>query len=104
MASGIRLVLTQVPDAGTGSLIARTLVEEGLAACVSQAAAGRSVYCWQGRIEEAEEIALVIKIRADAYAQVEERLLTLHPYETPEIVAIDVAAGLPAYLNWVYAP
>jgi periplasmic divalent cation tolerance protein len=59
------------------------------------------VYRWQGKIERAGEVPMLIKTTRAAYAQLEETLRTLHPYAVPEIVALPVTAGLPAYLDWV---
>lgn len=95
------LVVCNVPDAETAERIAETLVSERLAACVNILAPCRSVYRWQGAVERADEVPLLIKTRRDAYAQLEARLLALHPYEVPEIVAWPLAQGLPAYLTWV---
>lgn len=95
------LVLCNTPDHETASRIARQLVEERLAACINILPTARSVYRWQGKIEEAAEVPLLMKTTWQAYPRLERRLLELHPYELPEIVACDIAAGLPAYLTWV---
>ncbi|MBI3145538.1 MAG: divalent-cation tolerance protein CutA [Pseudogulbenkiania sp.] len=95
------LVLCNTPDLDTASRIARQLVEERLAACVNLLPAVCSVYRWQGKIEEANEVPLLIKTTLQAYPRLERRLKELHPYEVPEIVACDIVAGLPAYLTWV---
>lgn len=95
------LVVCNAPDEETAERIATTLVAEQLAACVNILGPCRSVYRWQGAVERAEEIPLLIKTRADAYPQLEARLAALHPYEVPEIVALPVAQGLPSYLTWV---
>jgi periplasmic divalent cation tolerance protein len=95
------LVLCNTPDLETASRIARQLVEERLVACVNMLPEVRSVYRWQGKIEEAAEVPLLVKTTQLAYSRLERRLQELHPYEVPEIVAWDIAAGLPAYLTWV---
>lgn len=97
----IIFVMCNMPDAAHAETVARVLVDEQLAACVNLLPACRSVYHWQGRREEASEVPLLIKTRADAYPALEARLLALHPYEVPEIVALPVSGGLPAYLTWV---
>jgi periplasmic divalent cation tolerance protein len=97
------LVHCTVPDPVTAERLARTLVEEGLAACVSRLPGLRSVYRWQGAIEEADEILLLIKTVPARFEAVRERLLALHPYEVPEIVAVEVARAHPAYAAWVAA-
>ncbi|GGX87196.1 cation tolerance protein CutA [Vogesella sp. EB] len=97
------MVLCNVPDAALAQQIAETLVGEQLAACVNIMAPCRSVYRWQGKLENASEVPLQIKTTAAAYPALQARLLQLHPYEVPEIVALPLAAGLPAYLTWVAA-
>jgi periplasmic divalent cation tolerance protein len=97
----VLLVLCNTPDAECAARIAHALVEQGLAACVNILAPCHSVYRWQGKIEEATEIPLLIKTTALAYPALEEHLRELHPYEVPEIIAVPLAAGLPAYLAWV---
>ena len=94
-------VLSNVPDAATADQIARALIEARAAACVNVLAPARSMYRWRGAIEEAVEIPLAIKTTADAYARVEEIIRALHPYEVPEIIALPIAQGLPAYLAWL---
>jgi periplasmic divalent cation tolerance protein len=95
------LVLTNAPDVATAERIARHLVEERLAACVNRLGPCRSVYRWQGAVEEAEEIPLLIKTTAARYPAVEAAIRALHPYELPEVVAVRIERGLPAYLAWV---
>ncbi|MDR2638024.1 MAG: divalent-cation tolerance protein CutA [Zoogloeaceae bacterium] len=94
-------VLTTLPDAASGERLATALVEEGLAACVSVLAGCHSVYRWQGRVERAGETPLLVKTHAARYADVEAFIRARHPYELPEIVALPVANGLPAYLDWI---
>lgn len=95
------LVLTTTPDIACAETLADSLVEQGLAACVNILAPCRSVYRWQGSIERAEEVPLLIKTTAQCYAALEQAIRALHPYELPEILAVPVSAGLPAYLDWV---
>lgn len=95
------LVICNAPDPECAGLIARTLVSRQLAACVNVLAPCRSVYRWKGAVEEAEEIPLLIKTTTGAYAALEAAILALHPYEVPEIIALDPDRGLPAYLRWV---
>jgi periplasmic divalent cation tolerance protein len=97
----VLLVLTTLPDAATAQRIARALVETGHAACVNIGAPVRSIYTWQGAIEEADEVPLAIKTTVAAYDALESALRALHPYELPEIIALPVDRGLPAYLQWV---
>jgi periplasmic divalent cation tolerance protein len=95
------LVMTNLPDAESAERLARALVEQGLAACVNVQAACHSVYRWQGRVESATEIPLCIKTTRARYAEVEAGIRALHPHDLPEIIALPLTAGLPAYLRWV---
>ncbi|NSL56888.1 divalent-cation tolerance protein CutA [Uliginosibacterium aquaticum] len=100
-ATDALLILCNVPDAACAQTIAQALVERRLAACVNILAPCQSVYCWQGKVETASEVPLLIKSTAARYAELESALRTLHPYEVPEIIALPIAAGLPAYLAWL---
>lgn len=97
----VLLVLTTLPDRASGERIAETLVTAGVAACVNILPGATSIYRWQGRVERADEVPLLIKTTRAAYQRLEEMLLELHPYELPEVIAIPIGTGLPAYLNWV---
>ena len=97
------LVLTTLPDPLIAESIARRLVEDGCAACVSVGAPVLSLYHWRGKTETATEIPLSIKTTSLAYAAVETLLRSLHPYELPEIIAVPITAGLTPYLNWITA-
>ena len=99
----ILLVCCTAPDPDTAHELARTLVEERLAACVNVVPGLRSLYRWQGKVHEDAEALLLLKTTAVRYQALQERLRALHPYELPEIVAVPVSAGLPAYLEWVAA-
>lgn len=95
------LVLTNLPDAYSAHALAGALVEARLAACVSILAPCRSVYRWQGKTENAEEVPVLIKTTAARYAALEAAIRARHPYELPEIIAVPVDRGLPEYLDWV---
>jgi len=97
------LVLTSLPDVEVARRMARDLVEARLAACVQVGAPVESLYHWRGRVETATEIPLAIKTRADAFPALERAIRERHPYELPEIVAVPIERGLPAYLEWVAA-
>ncbi|MCM1511512.1 MAG: divalent-cation tolerance protein CutA [Oxalobacter formigenes] len=97
----VLLVYSTAPDRETAKRIADALVGERLAACVSMLPGVFSIYRWQGQVEEAAEIGLVIKTTKRAFAALSARLKALHPYEVPEVVAVQAADGLPAYLRWV---
>ncbi len=95
------LVLTNLPDRASAERLAAQLVEERAAACVNVMAECRSVYRWQGRVETAAEVPLIIKTSGTAYGRLEEAIRRHHPYELPEIVAVRIERGLPGYLQWV---
>jgi periplasmic divalent cation tolerance protein len=97
------LVLTNLPDSETARAIAEHLVSARLAACVNILAPCRSVYRWDGRIEEASEVPMLIKTKSECYAALEAAIREKHPYELPEIVAVRIDRGLPAYLAWLEA-
>lgn len=94
-------VLTNCPDAETAEQIANALVTRRLAACVSLLPPCRSVYQWEGKVEQAVEVPLLIKTTEARYPALEAAIRELHPYQIPEIIALPVAHGLPAYLQWV---
>lgn len=97
------LVLTNVPDRATAEKLAAALVEERVAACVNILAPCRSVYRWKGALQHDEEYPVLIKTTHEAYAALESAIRARHPYELPEIVAVPIERGLPAYLDWVAA-
>ncbi len=102
-AGDAAVILVACPDEPTATSIARALVEEGLAACVNVLGEVRSVYRWRGSVEEAQERLLVIKARADRLDALAARIVALHPYEVPELLALPVARGLGTYLEWLRA-
>ncbi|MDP1672085.1 MAG: divalent-cation tolerance protein CutA [Burkholderiales bacterium] len=102
-SGAVLLVFATLPDAAAARGLARTLVEGRLAACVSMLAPCSSVYRWQGMVEESSEVPVLIKTTAARYAELEAAIRAVHPYELPEIVAVPVQRGLPAYLEWVGA-
>lgn len=97
------LVMTNLPDQDSAERLARVLIEARLAACVNVMAPCSSIYHWRGKTETAQEIPLQIKTLRRHYSKVEEAIRQHHPYELPEIVAVAVTDGLPAYLAWVAA-
>ena len=99
--STICLVFTTLPDAEIAGTLAKNLVETRLAACVNILAPCQSVYRWQGKLQTDGEIPLIIKTTMELYPIVETYLRQHHPYELPEIIALDVSRGLPEYLAWV---
>jgi periplasmic divalent cation tolerance protein len=97
----VLLVMTNLPDAASAHAMARRLVDQKLAACVNCLPGVKSIYRWQGSREEAEEVTLLIKTVAAHYAELEAVIKASHPYHVPEIIALPLAGGLPAYLAWV---
>ncbi|CAG0985674.1 Divalent-cation tolerance protein CutA [Rhodocyclaceae bacterium] len=97
------LVLTNLPDEETARRLAEHLVGERLAACVNILAPCRSVYRWDGRVEDATEVPMLVKTVASRYEALEAAIRALHPYALPELVAVPIAQGLPGYLAWVAA-
>lgn len=95
------LVITNVPDTAMGERIARVLIDARAAACVNILAQSQSVYRWQGAIETTNEVPLLIKTTTDAYPRVEQLLRECHSFAVPEIIAVPIEHGLPAYLDWV---
>ncbi len=97
------LVLTCLPDQAAAELLAASLVENRLAACVNILQPCRSIYRWQGAVEKADEVPLLIKTTEACYSALENAIRAGHPYATPEIIALPVVLGLPDYLAWVAA-
>ncbi|MFZ6646671.1 divalent-cation tolerance protein CutA [Undibacterium sp. TJN25] len=95
------LVMCNVPDAEVAQHIAEQALDKKLAACVNVMPEMRSFYHWEGKLQIATEIALMIKTTWARYLELQALIQTLHPYDVPEIIAIPVTEGLPAYLQWV---
>lgn len=95
------LLLCTCPDAADAARIARALVEARLAACVSRLDGLVSTYRWEGGVQEDGEVLLLIKTTQAAFAPLRERLLALHPYDVPELIAVPVERGHDAYLDWL---
>lgn len=98
--SEVLLVVTNLPDADAADRLARHLIATRVAACVNRLGPCVSTYRWQGTIETASEVPLLIKTTASAYPRLEAAIRAVHPYDLPEIVAFTATAGLPAYLAW----
>ncbi|MGV8942213.1 MAG: divalent-cation tolerance protein CutA [Lysobacter sp.] len=89
------------PDAHSAGVLARALVDERLAACVSELPSVRSTYRWQDSVEQGEEVLLMIKTTSDRLDALGARLASLHPYELPELIAVEAVGGHAPYLDWV---
>ena len=98
---GLLLALTTIGSRDEAEAIARALLDERLVACANLLPGCRSVYLWQGAVEDADETLVLFKTTRNRYRAFEERLRALHPYELPEIVALSPDAVLPAYAAWV---
>jgi periplasmic divalent cation tolerance protein len=96
-----QLVLCTCPDKDSAQTIAEQLVDQSLAACVNILPGITSIYCWQGKRENAQELLLVIKTTKNVYDALEKAIIRLHPYELPEIIAVNIENGNAGYLNWI---
>jgi periplasmic divalent cation tolerance protein len=103
MSSDVRTVFVTAPSEEVAAQIAKTLLEERLCACVNIVPGMRSMYRWQGKIEDAREVLLLIKTTGDRLGGLFSKLRVVHPYENPEAIAVVVERGLPAYLDWIVA-
>ncbi len=99
--SDVLLAISTFPDRETATRISEQLVAERLVACANIGADVQSIYWWEGNVEHAGETIVFFKTTASRFAELEERLHALHPYDVPELVCCAVTAGLPAYLEWV---
>jgi len=100
-ADDVLLVLTNLPDGEAAQTLAAALIEQGVAACVNILAPATSVYRWDGAVQTDTETPMLIKSTRAAYPMLEKAIRAGHPYELPEIIAVPVTLGLPAYLDWV---
>ena len=91
------------PDVEQAAAMARTLVGEGLCACVNIVKEVRSIYLYDGKICDEPEVLCVVKTRPELFARLEERVRALHPYDVPEVLAFAVTEGSAAYLEWLRA-
>lgn len=95
------LIFTNLPDRAAAMGLAQKLVDGRVAACVNVLADCTSIYRWEGRNESVSEVPVLIKTLAEHYAQLEQLIKAAHPYELPEIIAVPIVSGLPAYLKWI---
>jgi len=95
------LVMTTVPDKKSGEKIAQVIVGERLAACITVSSACLSFYWWKKKISQDKEYILVIKTKTSLYNKLEEKILEIHPYEVPEIIALPLLKGYTKYLDWI---
>lgn len=103
MNEGYLLMISNLPDRPSAEALAAALLQRRAAACVNILAPCKSIYRWQGKIEEAEEVPVFIKTTAVSYALAEKIIRELHPYEVPEVIALELKQGLSEYLQWLKA-
>jgi periplasmic divalent cation tolerance protein len=99
--AGVLVCFCTCPDLDGARALGRTLVEERLVACAQLLPGIESIYRWEGRVDSAAEVLLVLKTTHASFDRLQARLVALHPYDVPELVALPAVAGLPAYLHWV---
>lgn len=101
MTDGVVQLQTTLPDEPTARRLAEALVQDRLAACVQLVGPMRSIYRWDGKLEESIEWLLLIKTTTDMAAHLQDHLRGLHPYDMPEIIVLPVVGGDPGYLEWI---
>ena len=101
MSTDVRTAFVTAPDPSTAEAMARTLVDERLAACVNVIPGLVSVYCWEGDLQRDEEVLMMLKTTCAKVEALRARVVELHPYDVPEVLVLDVVSGHDAYLEWV---
>ncbi len=99
--NGFLLVLCNTPDKEIAHKLAKILLAEKLCACVNILPQVESLYFWDNKLEETTEVSMLIKTTKDCYPELEKAIKENHPYDVPEIIALDIADGLPEYLSWI---
>ena len=97
----LSIILVTAPSQDLAQQLAHDLVTERLAACVNVVPGVTSIYAWEGKIEQAEEVLMIIKTQSSRYAALEEHIRAHHPYDTPEIVELSAGRVTPRYWQWV---
>ncbi|MCY1002427.1 divalent-cation tolerance protein CutA [Myxococcus sp. MISCRS1] len=95
------LVLVTAPSADKAAELARSLVEEQLAACGNILPGLRSIYRWEGKVQDDAEALILFKTRASLFDALRSRIVELHPYDVPEVLRFDIAGGHAPYLAWI---
>ena len=95
------LVLTTLPNSDVAAEMAKKVVGERLAACANILPALRSIYRWQGKLQDENEVLVLLKTRQQQFERLKQRIVELHPYDVPEVIAIPVEQGHKAYLDWI---
>lgn len=101
MPRDVLLAITTFPDAGAARECVQDLVERRLVACGNVLPGATSIYRWQGGVERSEEVVVLLKLTAQTWDACAARLVEMHPYEVPELIAVPVTLGHPPYLAWV---
>lgn len=101
MSTGVSVVLVTAPSEEVATSMARTLLDEDLIACANIVPAIRSVYRWKGKLCDEAEVLMVLKAPSEIFEVLRARVVELHPYETPEVLRLEVAEGHRPYLDWV---
>lgn len=95
------VVFTTAPDEEEAARIARTIVEERLAGCVNIVKGIRSIYRWEGKVEDEHEVLMIVKTKRDLFNALEKRVKELHSYSVPEIISLPLVEGSEEYLSWL---
>ncbi|HQN48962.1 MAG TPA: divalent-cation tolerance protein CutA [Caldisericia bacterium] len=95
------IVLSTIDDIDKGKRISKLIIEKKLGACVNLVGPIQSTYFWRGKIEESKEWLILIKTKKDLYKKLEELIIKIHPYVTPEIIYFEIGGGFDKYLNWI---
>jgi periplasmic divalent cation tolerance protein len=101
---GYLVVLSTCPDIAVAENLAQTLLDAGLAACVNILPGVRSMYVWNGSLQSDTEVLMIIKTAAPNFDRLREMLVAAHPYDLPEVVALEIADGHHPYLQWLADP
>ncbi len=101
MATQVYLVYCTFPEAAKAAEVAKVLVNANLAACVNIVPGLRSIYSWKGEVCDDAEVLALIKTTTERFDELRAKLVELHPYECPEVIAVNVADGFAGYLTWV---
>ena len=94
-------VFITAPNEKEASSISQTIVGERLAACVNIIPSVRSIYRWQGRVEDEQEVLMIVKTKKSLFERLQQRVKELHSYEVPEIIGLPLAEGSKEYLDWL---
>ncbi len=100
-ASGALVVLVTAPSAEKAAELGRVLVSERLAACANVLPGIRSIYWWDGKVQDEAEALVLLKTTRARFEALRDRVLALHPYQVPEVVALRIEAGSEKYLEWI---